>query len=343
MAKADSKKKNLGCGCLTVVLVIIGIAVIINLVESENNTSRTHSRKTKDQSQNAGDVGNGSVPLPAYVILDEEVYDAPIKTQVTLRLLVSGHITDDGLRNLLSKLYSEVHNRRGFKYHSNPTHIFIYAYTDKERAESGIQWIAMLSKVGEGDKPKISVKDSQIKGLLAKPEIKFGLSENQRKQIWKEIIMAEDRASQEAEARYPLEPWSSLSVGQELRLTKETALMPELEPSDAMEAIKRIRRLSPRTTIKVLRVAKKHRTPWYFVRATSESGINLGSGWINSIALFGQVKVDLKQQLDKQGKLQNTLKEKYEAEVVQKHGITPKQLTQIAIEGTEKDWPFPKN
>jgi len=142
MAKADSRKKTLGCGCLTVVLVIIGIAVIVNLMESEDNTSTTRSRKPKDQKQNTGDVGNESASLPAHRILDEKVYDAPIKTQVTLRLLVSGRITDAGLRNLLSKLYSEVHNRRGFKYHSNPTHIFIYAYTDKERANpaySGLQ------------------------------------------------------------------------------------------------------------------------------------------------------------------------------------------------------------
>ncbi len=38
----------------------------------------------------------------------------------------------------------------------------------------------------------------------APKEIKFGLSESERRQIWHEMIVAEDRATQEGEAMYPV-------------------------------------------------------------------------------------------------------------------------------------------
>ena len=145
------------------------------------------------------------VVMPEYTILDEDVYDAPVKTQVVLNILVSGEISEPGLGALLNQLYSSIATRRGFKYHDSPTNIYIYAYTSKERAESGMGlWIAMLAKSYDDVKPTISINERQIALLDAKPEQKFGLSEAQRQQIWKEIVQAEDRAHREAEQEFPL-------------------------------------------------------------------------------------------------------------------------------------------
>jgi len=146
----------------------------------------------------------GMVVLPEYSILDEELYDAPVKTQVVLNLLVSGEISELGLNTLLNQLYSSISVRGGFKYHDSPTNIYIYAYTSKERAESGMGlWIAMLQKNYDDVKPTISINERQIAQLNAEPEQKFGLSEAERQQIWNEIIEAEDKASQEALQEFP--------------------------------------------------------------------------------------------------------------------------------------------
>jgi len=144
------------------------------------------------------------IVMPNYSVLDEDVYDAPVKTQVALNILVSGEISEPGLEALLNQLYSSIATRGGFKYHDSPTNIYIYMFTSKERAESGMgQWIAMLQKSYADVEPTISINERQIAQLGAKPEQKFGLSEAERQQIWNEIVKSEDRARREAEQEFP--------------------------------------------------------------------------------------------------------------------------------------------
>jgi len=141
-----------------------------------------------------------------YTILNENIYDAPIKTQVELNILVSGEISEVSLKTLLNQLYSSTKTRKGFKYHDSPTSIYIYAFTSEERAGSGMgQWIAMLQKAHADTKPTININERQMAQLGAKPEERFGLSEEKRKEIWKELILIENRAMKEAEKRYPQE------------------------------------------------------------------------------------------------------------------------------------------
>ena len=141
--------------------------------------------------------------LLTYQILDDETYDAPVKTQVAVKLLVSGEITQEGLEELLGDFYREIMTRRGFKYHEGPTNVYIYAYTSKERAESGSLWIAMLDKSYSDSGPTISINERQLALLGQEPETRFGLTEEQRKAIFGEIVRTEDRALAEAMAKYP--------------------------------------------------------------------------------------------------------------------------------------------
>jgi len=331
-----------------IILLFILWGLIKNLAEEDSAENRTNrfspprKETTKKEGQKPA-VRREKVIMPNYSVLNENVYDIPLKTQVELNILVSGEISETGLRALLNQLYSSTKARKGFKYHDSPTNIYIYAFTSKERYESGMgQWIAMLQKSYGDVSSKISVNERQIAQLGAEPEEKFGLSETTRRQIWSEIVKAEDRATKEAEERYPLDPTQSLRVGQLFELSKETPLMPELEPTDPMAALQRMRRLPPRTTIKVLKVSTKDFKPWYFVAARSPSRSSLGTGWINSTALKWQAQVDPKQQLEKQGELENRLIDKYENELAKKYGLTLEQLKEIALESVTKDWPFPK-
>ena len=157
-------------------------------------------------SQQQGTSGKDA-PMPTYDVVDRGTYDAPIKTQIELHAVVSGTLTELGLKQLLQKLYDEANATRGFKYHrGKPTHVFIYLYTSRDHFKSGMgQWIAMLSKVGEGSRIETKVKTELIAQLDAKPEVKHGFPESKRKEIFRAIVTAEHRADADAQRMlYPV-------------------------------------------------------------------------------------------------------------------------------------------
>lgn len=152
------------------------------------------------------DTFKKNVSMPNYEVIDRDTYDAPIKTQIEIHAVVSGNITEDGLRQLLQKLYDEANSTTDFKYNGGkPTHVFIYLYTTRAHFASGMgQWIAMLNKIGEDSRIDIEVKTNLIEQLDSKPEVKNNLSESKRKEIFREIIIAERQADAEAQRMYPL-------------------------------------------------------------------------------------------------------------------------------------------
>ena len=338
-------KKKSGClGRLVAGLFLILVVMVIVWKMGDNKPgstlrppSRAPSRTTTTSESTERQV---EVVLPEFKLLDEDVYDAPVKTQVELNILVSGEITQEGLESLLYQEYQKIKARKGFKYHTFPTAVYIYAFTTRQHFESGMgQWIAMLSESHNDTKPAIRIKKDLIAKLGAKPEVRFGLSKEQREQIWRELVKAEDKATKEADAKYPINPAQSLQVGTVIQLTEQTPLMPELDPVDPMGSLSQIRRLPAGSYIRVLSIATKGNTPWYNVRALSSSKVPLGTGWINSIALIGQF--DVKGMLKRNSELQSSLNDKYEAEIGKKYNLTGDQLLKIYIEAIEQNWPFP--
>lgn len=128
--------------------------------------------------------GTNKDGLLTYLILKEKVSDTQIKTQVELRILITDtNITEQRIRELLTYLYTISINRTGFKYSSNPTNVFIYAYTSKEKFESGFQWIGMIAKGYYESNPVLSISDIQMKSLTLKPANRLGLAEKARVEI----------------------------------------------------------------------------------------------------------------------------------------------------------------
>lgn len=298
-------------------------------------------RRVPGQEGDHSSVRSRRVRIPAYEVLDTEVYDAPIKTQVVLTLLVPGSPAPEELRALLRRLSDETGRERCLTYHRTPTHVFIYAYPDRERAEAGgMGWVARLEKVGRGADTKVYVNDKLLAVLKEKPVERFGLSEQQRKRVYWEIVLAEDRGSEEAKARFPTEPYTCLKIGQETRLTKQTPLMP-FHRYRGMSDFARIRHLPPGSVIQVLGRAEKASGPWYRVKGRTGSGASIGTGWINSIALIDQIEVDVREQLRKRAKFEEPFLKKQKEELARKYGVTVEQLEEIGIEGSGKHWPMP--
>lgn len=116
-----------------------------------------------------------------------------------------GDVTRGAVENALLKTFGEVKGRRGFRYHSRPTNIYIYAYGSRTQALAGEGlWFAILemSPLTDG-KPRMQFRDSAMSSAGAPPVERFGLSRAKRQEIFRATVVAEDRAARGAEAQFP--------------------------------------------------------------------------------------------------------------------------------------------
>ena len=209
-----------------------------------------------------------------YSVLDENVVDTPSKTQITLKLKISGEITSDNCRELLNRLYNTYKNKEGLKYSKTPGSLFMYLYDSTESAEDPEQWIGMLSWAAATYKPQITIKEKIISELEKGSAEKFGLSLKKRKEIFEDTVLARDRAASEAEKKYPVPQLNSTNKD---------------DPSYSR--------------------------------------------------VFSSKKVQA--QLEKQIEYIRQTAPKYVKEIIKKHNINQRILTEIAIEGYKKKWPLP--
>lgn len=142
-------------------------------------------------------ISSVEISLPKYSILKEEIDDRSQQTNIIQSMLIEDKINKERVRKLLFQLYSEIKSRK--KIITCPsTNIYILVYLSKEYYESGMgQWIARLEK-SKNDIFNIEFNLDQLYQLNAKQEIKFGLSEIKRKEIFKEIIKAEHLSDKNA-------------------------------------------------------------------------------------------------------------------------------------------------
>jgi hypothetical protein len=80
----------------------------------------------------------------------------------------------------------------------------------------------------------------------------------------------------------------ALDIGQAYIVSRQTPLMPSLNPADPLAAIQQMKQIPKGGVFQVLEMAKKKNTPWYRVVAFSQRKQQIGTGWINSTALLGQ-------------------------------------------------------
>jgi hypothetical protein len=199
---------------VAVVLVII-IAVVgsrsFNSVSS-SGTAGAHpgGGSAPDESARGTGRSGGDIEqepeLPPYDIVVDTPYDAPVKTQVELRVVVTEKPTPAQLRAMLETLFGNVRRRTGFKYHSHPTAVYIYVHAKQCVDTRGDGWIGMLAfndALGK-DGPDITINIDRLDAVFLPPEDKFGLTEEQRKRVYWELAAIEDNARVTAEEKHPL-------------------------------------------------------------------------------------------------------------------------------------------
>jgi len=181
---------------VTFLIVLSILTFDITYLSAQSSTSHTKKEKIS-KSKN--------IPLPDYEIVHDRTNDMNrIKVMVNQDIWVKNHIHPENLRKLLNQQYRKISERSGYKYFKHPTQIFIYLFTSKEKAQnSGANWVAMAAtKVGGGGM-EISISKTQLKASRLQPEEKFGLKEEERKEIWNALIKADDKAQKEADKKYP--------------------------------------------------------------------------------------------------------------------------------------------
>jgi DNA-directed RNA polymerase subunit RPC12/RpoP len=216
-----------GFGCLAL-LIVVGVIVVWFAIEIDKDSKKPSSSRSSEAIQT-----KPRSSLPKYEVVDRDTHESPIKSQIEVHAVVSGKITEGGIREMLNKLYAEAQTARGFKYNrGRPSHILVYVYTSQEHFESGRgQHIAMLSKMGNDARADITVKSDVIKQLGMKPEVKYGLSESERRAIFKLIGKAEDRANAEAQRLYPVPDLLSPGYSQ---TQAETQSLKQMEKGDRL-------------------------------------------------------------------------------------------------------------
>jgi len=211
---APAKRKTIGCAgglvLIIAVAVIAGILLDGSGALTSGTTTGTTAVSAPKSSANALSTNNSKFSL-----IDEEIYDSPAKTQIVQEVLATSLPTETELKAELLRRFHAAKRRSGFKYNNPPTNVFIYIYGTKEQAsaERGILWIGMLAHdfYDEGEANDILINNARLTALSAKPELIFGLSEEKRKRLFKEIAAVENRSTREAEVLIPdpknLEEW----------------------------------------------------------------------------------------------------------------------------------------
>lgn len=134
-------------------------------------------------------------------VVDEDVNKAKLLVDI---IIDTADLDEIKLRGFLSIVYEKLYNEDNFKQYSAPEVVGIDVYTSKEKATSGMaQWIGMISKNRDDIEPDFSVSEIQLNALTEKREDKWGLTYEQRKEIWNKLIHAEDKAQREADKEYP--------------------------------------------------------------------------------------------------------------------------------------------
>ncbi len=175
----------------------------------------------------------------------QELASLPIDKKMLYRVVVSSKIKDNQVRPIIEKIIVDLTTKDG-----DIDEITLFLYSDKVLVNGpydiGTATWAPYGALGNvtpeiaqnnnrnGYKTSIQVKEKIEEYLQKRSESEeiFGLTEDKRRQIFKEIVAAEDRAQAEADRQYPISGQTTWNLSQsELRsrMDKNTELMRRLE------------------------------------------------------------------------------------------------------------------
>lgn len=210
--------------------------VAYEIVESED---QSHKAMTK--------------PLSSYT--HQELASLPIDKKMGYRVVVSSEIKENQVRPTVEKMIADITSKD-----NDIDEISLLLYSDKELA-NGMYDVARatwapngklgnvtpeIAKTNNRNNYKLEIQIAenleQYLQKRAQSEEKFGLTEVERRQIFKAIVAAEDKAQAEADRKYPVSGRSTWGLSKsELRsqIDKNIDLMRHLEKQYKKELSKK--------------------------------------------------------------------------------------------------------
>ena len=79
-----------------------------------------------------------------------------------------------------------------------------------------------------------------------------------------------------------------VEIGEAYVVSEQTPLMPSHSPADPIAAVQRMKQIPRGGRIRVIDNYNEYSKPWFKVTAYDDESERIGTGWINSVALFGQ-------------------------------------------------------
>lgn len=127
--------------------LVIGI---ISLIIMAVGPCRGGSRSQRSNSERVNETTDEVSYI--YAVIDEDIYDVPIKTQVERNIVVTGEISHEQMDHLLMAQYEEAIASTGYEYREHPDAIYIYFYAP---GSSGSDWIGRIEKHAASNSPGI--------------------------------------------------------------------------------------------------------------------------------------------------------------------------------------------
>ncbi len=340
----------LGTASVVLIIIVTSIVAIASRPEANDTRSIVKDKIASDKSTAGQKCTLDGLAIPGYELYEEKRLNYDGNAEYSGKILLTGNITKQGVRELLMRLYNRIKDANGWKYHDKPTHIFIFAYTDESRAKSKSNLsIADLTKIGINAEPSINYDDKQFEYLDSKPVDKFGLSQAKRMEIYKSYKQALWIAGEKADEEVPSDSSEALKIGDKFIVRKsKISLLPvcklDVDSLEALEALANAKNLFIGTEVEVVNVKKSGKETslkeiWYGVKATTPEGWVL-YGWISSVALMNNfTKEQFFKQVTKSSEYAVKLENEAMTRVATQYEISTKILEKIFWEGYEKKWP----
>ena len=141
---------------------MMALATLISCQESETESASAHQPAQPAPKHETVEVEpepiqpppTASELLPGARVLDEEIMDAPLKTQIALRVEIPGNTTKEQLTRYMHQLYVEQMARTGFKARPTPNAVYAFLYTeDVDWTINGAGWVGRIKKAAADDGP----------------------------------------------------------------------------------------------------------------------------------------------------------------------------------------------
>jgi len=136
--KYPSKAKN------ALLLGIVSLSVI----------AITSSRSRSNYLNRNSELITETIEELSYVctVIDEDIYDVPIKTQVERNIVITGEISHEQMDELLIVQYEAVIASTGYEFRDHPDAVYLYYYAS---GRSGLDWIGRIEKHAASNSPCI--------------------------------------------------------------------------------------------------------------------------------------------------------------------------------------------